>query len=119
MAADAPLRMVADIASQSRAANITAEITGILVFDGMRFCQHLEGHRKPVLALLERIRQDERHTQVEVVYHGPLSERRFRRFSMGYTTVDEVDMLEKIENLDGQAAMDAFVELVATLDLDA
>ena len=119
MAADAPLRTVADIAAQSRTANLAANITGVLVFDGMRFCQHLEGNRKQVLRLLERIRLDPRHTNVEVVHHGALNERRFRRFSLGYTTLDEADLLEKIENLDGMAAMDAFVDMLATVDLDA
>ena len=119
MAEHAPLRIVAAIAGQSRAANLAAGITGILVFDGMRFCQHLEGSRKQVLALLERIRKDLRHTQVEVVYQGALSERRFRSFSLGYTTLDEGDMLETIENLDGQAAMNVFVSMLSTLDVGA
>ncbi len=119
MAADAPLRTVADIAAQSRTANLAANITGVLVFDGMRFCQHLEGNRKQVMRLLERIRLDPRHTNVEVVHHGALNERRFRRFSLGYTTLDEADLLEKIENLDGMVAMNAFVDMLATVDLDA
>ena len=103
----------------SRAANLAGKITGVLVFDGMRFCQHLEGNRKQVLALLERIRQDPRHTQVEVVYHGALDDRRFRRFSLGYTTLDDADLLEKIENLDGTVALNAFVDMLTTLNLDA
>lgn len=119
MAANEPLRTVADIAAQSRAANLAGNITGVLVFDGMRFCQHLEGNRKQVLALMERIRQDPRHTQVEVVYHGALYERRFRRFSLGYTTLDDADLLEKIENLDGLVALNAFWDMLTTLDLDA
>ena len=119
MAANEPLRTVADIAVQSRAANLAGNITGVLVFDGMRFCQHLEGNRKQVLALMERIRQDPRHMQVEVVYHGALHERRFRHFSLGYPTLDDADLLEKIGNLDGTVALNAFWDMLTTLDLDA
>ncbi len=114
-----PISIVADIAAKARVFNESNNITGLLVFDGMRFCQQLEGERKPVMALLERIRQDPRHSNVEVLHHAPINERRFRRFSLGYTTVDDVDALEKLEQLDGQAAMDFFVSLLATLDLDA
>lgn len=114
-----PISIVADIATKARVFNESHNITGLLVFDGMRFCQQLEGARKPVMALLERIRQDPRHTNVEVLHHAPLEQRRFRRFSLGYTTVDDVDVLEKLEQLDGQAAMDFFVSLLSTLDLDA
>ncbi|MES2281529.1 MAG: BLUF domain-containing protein [Pseudomonadota bacterium] len=114
-----PISIVADIAARARVFNESNNITGLLVFDGMRFCQQLEGERKPVMALLERIRQDARHTSVEVLHHAPLAGRRFRRFSLGYTTVDDVDVLEKLEQLDGQAAMDFFVSLLSTLDLDA
>ena len=114
-----PISIVADIAAKARVFNESQNITGLLVFDGMRFCQQLEGERKPVMALLERISQDPRHTNVEVLHHAPLEARRFRRFSLGYTTVDDVDVLEKLEQLDGQAAMDFFVSLISTLDLDA
>ena len=114
-----PLTIIADIAAKARVCNESHNITGLLVFDGMRFCQQLEGERKPVMALLERIRQDPRHTDVEVLHHAPLAERRFRRFSLGYTTVDDVDALGKLEKLDGKAAMDFFVSLLSTLDLDA
>ncbi|MES2510705.1 MAG: BLUF domain-containing protein [Pseudomonadota bacterium] len=119
IAPGAPLSIVGDIAAEARVFNESQGITGLLVFDGMRFCQQLEGERRTVMKLLERIQQDTRHINIEVLHHAPLAERRFRRFSLGYTTVDDADALGPIEQLDGQAAMDAFVALIATLDLDA
>lgn len=119
LAPNQPVSIVGDIAGKARVFNTSQNITGLLIFDGMRFCQQLEGERKQVMALLERIRLDPRHTKVEVLHHAPLSERRFRRFSLGYTTVDDIDVLGNIEQLDGQQAMDAFVALLSTLDLDA
>ncbi|MEO6321735.1 MAG: BLUF domain-containing protein [Polaromonas sp.] len=118
LAADAPLRVVADIAVKSRSTNQQRDITGLLVFDGMHFCQQLEGSAQEVAALMERIRQDPRHTDVAVLHHGPLDQRRFRRFSLGYTSVEDVEALERLQQLQGQAAVDAFVAMLSSLDVD-
>ena len=118
LAADAPIRVVADIAAKSRVANQSRDITGLLVFDGMRFCQQFEGSGIEVAALMDRIRQDPRHTQVEVLHHGPLAERRFRRWSLAYTLVDDVEAFERLKQLRGQAAIDAFLAMLPGLDLE-
>ncbi|MEO7401650.1 MAG: BLUF domain-containing protein [Polaromonas sp.] len=115
----APISIVADIAPKARIANQASEITGLLIFDGMRFCQQLEGGPKAVLSLMERICQDPRHTNIEILHQGPLAERRFQRFSLGYIAIDEVDVLERMEQVDGQEAMEAFMALLPDLDLDA
>ena len=121
IAPDAPLSIVSDIAVKARMANTELDITGMLVFDGMRFCEQLEGSQKQVLSLLERIQNDTRHINVEVVHHGPLAERRFSRFSMGYSSLDDDtdDALSRIEKLDGQAAIEAFMGLLPTVYLGA
>ena len=114
---ETPLTVVADIASKARRFNGANGITGLLVFDGMHFCQQLEGSLKQVLALLERIREDPRHTNLEMVHHGPLAQRRFRNFSLAYTTTDDETALAELKQLDAQAAVDAFLALLWTLDL--
>jgi hypothetical protein len=110
---------VGDIAAHSRIANASRDISGVLVFDGVRFCQQIEGKQKDVLALMERMYQDTRHFNVEVFHHGPLAERRFSHFSVAFADVDEVAVLEQLEQLDGQAGVDAFTALIATLNLQA
>lgn len=117
LAPGAPLKTVADIAARARPANEAADITGLLVFDGMQFCQHIEGPRKAVLALTERIRQDTRHVDVDILYHGPLAQRRFRCFGLGYTAVEEVDVLPLLRDVGAEAALAQFLALVSTLDL--
>jgi hypothetical protein len=109
--------IVADIAGKARTYNTEHDITGLLIFDGMRFCQQLEGSPKQVLALTERITQDSRHTNVELLHHAPLSERRFSSFSLGYSTVDDVDALGQLERLEGQQALDAFMAMISTVDI--
>lgn len=118
LAADAPIRVVADIAVKARSNNQQRDITGLLVFDGMHFCQQLEGSAQEVAALMARIREDPRHHGVAVLHHGLLDKRRFRRFSLGYTSVDDIELLERLQQLQGQAAVEAFVALLSDLDLD-
>ena len=103
-----PLGVVAEIAAAARSANVRLDITGLLIFDGQRFCQQLEGPVKPVLKLIERIRNDGRHVGVEVLHHGPLAGRRFQNFSLAFSTVEDMDALARMEQLDGEAALAAF-----------
>ena len=117
LAQNEPFSIVADIAAKARSFNTQHDITGLLIFDGQRFCQHLEGSSKEVLALLERITQDPRHTKVELLHHAPLPERRFESFSLGYAEVDVEDTLGQLECLVGQSAVDAFMAVIPTLDI--
>ncbi|MDZ7866989.1 BLUF domain-containing protein [Acidovorax sp.] len=116
LAPDQPPSVVAEIAGRARVKNASLGITGLLVFDGMRFCQQLEGTQKEVLKLTERIRNDPRHTGVEVLHHGLLAERRFRQFSLAFTSVDDPDALARMEQLDGEAALAAFEVLRGDLE---
>jgi hypothetical protein len=119
LAPDSPVKVVSQIAAKARLANQDAGITGLLVFDGMRFCQQIEGPRKAVLALIERIRQDPRHVNVEILHHGPLAQRRFHRFSLGYAAMDDADVLARIENAGPEQAMALFLALLPHIDLDS
>ena len=107
IAPDQPLSVVAEIAGRARVVNAELGITGLLIFDGQRFCQQLEGPQKAVLKLIERIRNDPRHINVEVLHHGPLAGRRFQHFSLAFSAVEDVDALARMERLDGEAAVSA------------
>jgi Sensors of blue-light using FAD len=117
IATSTPLSAVAEIARHARRANEERHVTGLLVFDGHHFCQQIEGNKKTVLALIEKIKADPRHRHVEVLHHGDLAQRRFHAFSMGYSAVDDVDALAAIEQQYGQEAMASFMKLAATVEL--
>ena len=119
MAADAPLAIVGAVAAHARIANAACDITGVLIFDGVRFCQQIEGRQKDVLALMERIYQDARHFNIEMFHHGPLPGRRFNHFSMAFSNIEEIGVLERLEQLSGQQGVDTFMALIATLNLQA
>lgn len=117
LAPEQPLSVVAEIAGRARQLNGELDITGLLIFDGQRFCQQLEGPKKAVLKLIERIRNDPRHVNVEVLHHGPLAGRRFQNFSLAFSTVEDVDALSRLERLDGDAALAAFNTVCSELEL--
>ena len=119
IAANAPIRVVAEIAVKARSTNQRLGITGLLVFDGMHFCQQLEGSEEDVAALMDKIREDSRHTAIHILHQGRLDKRRFRRFSLGFTSVEDIELLERLQRLHGQAAVDAFMTLLSSLDLGA
>lgn len=62
-------------------------ITGLLVFNGNRFCQTIEGSPAALDDLLARLRRDDRHAEVEVVQDEAISERRFRSWDMQLLSV--------------------------------
>ena len=118
LADDASVIVIADIANEARSHHRQAEITGLLVFDGMHFCQQLEGRAAPIAAVMERISRDPRHHRLAVVHRGPLDKRRFSRFSLGYTSVEDVELLVRLQQLQGQAALEAFLNLLGDLGMD-
>ncbi len=111
LAPDTPVSAVAGIAGHARTANAQRSLTGLLVFDGQRFCQQLEGTQKNVLSAMARICQDRRHHEVSVVHQGSLAARRFSSFSLAFSEIEEGDLLEQLEQLDGAAALQAFETL--------
>ena len=117
IAPSAPVSVVADIAVRARTWNLQQDITGLLIFDGMRFCQQIEGLQKPVLSLIERISADDRHFNVTIFHHGELEQRRFKDWSLAFTNVEDTEVLARLEKLDGQPGVQAFEELLATLEI--
>ncbi len=109
---------VGELAKEVRLKNLVSGITGLLIFDGERFCQFLEGRSDQVVALFERIQVDPRHDQVHFVHGGPSAQRHFRRFSMGFAQTDDADMLRSFAVVPSEVAMDRFWGLVPALDME-
>ena len=99
--------------------NALRSITGMLIFDGIRFCQYLEGSKDDLMALFERINNDSRHAAVTMIHHGPLQERRFKKFSLAFACGDDYEALGRLQALKGPSGVTAFSELLPTLDKEA
>lgn len=89
----APLRDqdLADLLVQARANNKRRAITGMLLYKDGRFIQLLEGHEEQVESSFERIRKDERHTAVELLWLRYAQYRDFPDWTMGFLNADELD----------------------------
>lgn len=81
----------ARIVSEASAANIVAEIGGVISFDGDRVCQILEGEEERVLGLFEKISSDPRHSGVFELDRSEVSERLFSEWGMANRPM--VDMM--------------------------
>ncbi len=110
---------VGQILARARPFNAAHGITGLLVFDGQRFCQHLEGPAAAVEALMGRIASDERHSEVDIAYEGPLAERRYHRFDMGYAQAEDPLEMEQLALLRGDAALRRFLALRPSFDIQS
>jgi hypothetical protein len=71
-----------DILREARALNALDGITGLLVFDGSRFLQIVEGTEEAIDNLMERLRRDRRHNAVEVRDERVVEQRSFAGWTM-------------------------------------
>ena len=74
---------------------------------------------------MEKIRHDPRHIPVKTVHHDELASRRFNNFNLGYTTLEDpkvlerlerLEWLERLEKLQVLATVSAFVALLSQVD---
>lgn len=117
LAPSTSIRSVAAIVQTARQRNEAAGITGMLAFDGHRFCQYIEGPPGALQDVIDSIALDKRHTKLtpQLRYIGGRV-RRFQNWSMGYVYVDEQDPLSELAALTGEAALDRFATLIQSID---
>ena len=70
----------------ARARNRAASVTGLLIYDQGRFFQWLEGPRENLASIWRLIRQDSRHTDIEVLDDTMSPERLFGQWDMKLAT---------------------------------
>lgn len=118
IAPTASINCVAEIVKTARSFNKMHDITGMLVFDGHRFFQYLEGPKRPVLDLLTAIADDPRHVEFTLQHHGERAEERmFRNWSMAYVLIDDSEPLADLDTIDGPSAIDKLRTLIPLLDI--
>ncbi|MDM0010580.1 BLUF domain-containing protein [Variovorax sp. J22G73] len=105
------------LAKSASVQNAKLGITGMLVFDGERFCQHLEGAPEAIRKMFEKILRDPRHADIRVLVSGSSNLRKFKNFSMGFASLGDVDLLRELVVLEGDRAMRAFAGLVPLIEI--
>lgn len=77
-----------DIHRTARELNALDGITGLLVFNGTHFLQIIEGAEGAIAELVERLRQDARHTGFEIRDQRKIDTRSFPDWSMELVRVN-------------------------------
>ena len=73
-----------ELLDKSRKNNAASDITGMLLYKDGNFMQFLEGPKDAVLALMTKIKADQRHRGLIVLLHEEHDEREFDHWAMGF-----------------------------------
>lgn len=83
------LQAVDEILAKARDRNASVDVTGALLFTEGRFVQVLEGEKDKVHEIFDRIGNDPRHADVEILSAQYSDRRRFKEWSMAFVGDDE------------------------------
>jgi len=107
---------VGEIVRVGRQRNRASRINSLLVFDGWRFCQTLEGEYDAVCDLTDRIRRDGRHNGFRVLHRkASTAECLFGRSSLDYALSYD-DSLGCLDMVRGPEALVLLSGLLPRLD---
>ncbi len=95
---DAEIQNILDACKRN---NPSKDITGVLLHSENRFIQYLEGP-KEIIKLYDMIKGDTRHSKVVLLSYGPLKERNFPSWHMGFKSLssDKIDFLTEASEAD-------------------
>ncbi|MBL6448167.1 BLUF domain-containing protein [Fulvivirga sp. 29W222] len=86
------------------------DITGILLHSDKKFIQYLEGDSKEILGLYDHIKKDDRHKSVVMLSYGPIKQRNFPSWHMGYKNIS-LDKLAFQTSID-PADKEVFISMI-------
>lgn len=117
LAPDVSASCIAGIVRASRLRNQMTQVSGLLVFDGARFCHYLEGPAAAIGPLIDRICMDSRNTDFRIVhqseFEGP---RLLPQYGLEYAlSYDE--HLECFEASTGPTSVMLFRDLMPSFDM--
>lgn len=81
-----------DLLCKCRSSNAACGVTGMLLYDHGSFFQVLEGERRTVERLFEKILEDPRHNRVKKVIIEPIAERNFGDWSMAFPHITRQEL---------------------------
>jgi len=102
---------LADLRDLADARNRSEDITGLLLFDGTRFIQALEGDAAAVQAVMNRIAKDPRHDNIS--YFRPITTdfRQFKNWTTEYQNAKDL--------CDGRKFIDRVMKHVVDVKCDS
>ena len=79
--------------NKSRSANMEASLTGVLLYKSDQFLQVLEGDKSKVTELFNKIKNDTRHYDVNIIFENSILVKTFPDWSMGLgISVEDEDL---------------------------
>jgi hypothetical protein len=97
------LKELTELCASSSAHNRETEVTGLLLYDGKRFMQVIEGDLASVRTLMGRISADERHNRISYIANHSLSDRQFGSWALacvGFNTnLSAVELLADVKKI--------------------
>jgi uncharacterized protein YaaQ len=81
-----------ELLSKAHERNTKIGITGMLLYKDGNFMQVIEGEEAAVRTLNAKIQQDPRHRGMITLLQGPLAERQFPDWSMGFKDLNAIDV---------------------------
>jgi hypothetical protein len=103
---------LARIHQTARHSNALDGISGLLLFDGSRFLQIVEGAEDAIDNLVERLRMDPRHSAFEIRDERYVERRSFPGWSMELIRVSAANAKEEVETILPPAVAGPVRELV-------
>ncbi len=103
---------LSELLATCRKNNRKLEVTGLLLYRDGFFIQALEGEKQVLDNLFDRIRCDQRHSDVLLIYREPIEERAFGEWSMGFKSFDYtlLHTLDGFSDFLSQPSPDFFVK---------
>lgn len=87
------------LVQRARIRNARLQVTGVLLYDGTRFMQCLEGPRSAVDLVYSSITEDDRHKGIALLYEHGAAQRDFSEWSMGFVSLFADDRLAALRSL--------------------
>ncbi|WP_139205090.1 BLUF domain-containing protein [Pricia antarctica] len=75
---------ILSLLEQAKKFNRANDITGCLLSYNNEFVQYIEGSKRDIETLFENIKQDWRHSEVDVLISGHINHREFETWTMAY-----------------------------------
>ncbi|MEM9858657.1 MAG: BLUF domain-containing protein [Bacteroidota bacterium] len=95
---------IKELVKTSEANNSAVEISGMLIYLDGKYLQILEGAKRDVQNLYDKIAKDRRHKQVRVLIEGDIEKRNFENWTMGFKMLGR----QNFKELSGFTDLDEF-----------
>ena len=93
------LKDLDNILAKANSINLEKNITGCLIYHNKSFVQILEGNKNDVLQVFEKIKNDQRHHTITLLWENNVEDRFFTEWNMAYLRPNGESVKEYINNL--------------------